>query len=144
MAVNGLIGFSCDRVAEIRTLRNLGTDPVDQWRSCTPGARGQALREALEAGVDARASDARLCSVDVVLRKLGKGARAVAGRLVRAPRKGSVVVIEFPDGMHEYVTTPVKRVLRIAGREVFYIETINSRYRLEVRGRETAAAEGTG
>jgi quinol monooxygenase YgiN len=41
--------------------------------------------------------------VDVVLRKLGKGSRAVAGRLVRAPRKGSVVVIEFPDGMHEYV-----------------------------------------
>jgi hypothetical protein len=82
--------------------------------------------------------------VDVVLRKLGKGARAVAGRLVRAPRKGSVVVIEFPDGMHEYVTTPVKRVLRLAGREVFYIETINSRYRLEVRGREAAAAEGTG
>jgi hypothetical protein len=46
--------------------------------------------------------------------------------------------------MHEYVTTPVKRVLRIAGREVFYIETINSRYRLEVRGRQEAAAEGAG
>jgi hypothetical protein len=80
--------------------------------------------------------------VEVVLRKLGKGSRAVAGRLVRAPRKGSVVVIEFPDGMHEYVTTPVKRVLRLAGREVFYIETINSRYRLEVRSREDALAEG--
>ncbi len=97
-----------------------------------------------ERWVDEEPKNARLCFVDVVLRKLGKGARAVAGRLVRAPRKGSVVVIEFPDGMHEYVTTPVKRVLRIAGREVFYIETINSRYRLEVRGRETAAAEGTG
>jgi len=94
--------------------------------------------------VDGGSDNARFVFVDVVLRKLGKGARAVAGRLVRAPRKGSVVVIEFPDGMHEYVTTPVKRVLRIAGREVFYIETINSRYRLEVRGRETAAAEGTG
>ena len=94
--------------------------------------------------VDWATRDATLVLVDVVLRKLGKGARAVAGRLVRAPRKGSVVVIEFPDGMHEYVTTPVKRVLRIAGREVFYIETINSRYRLEVRGREAAAAEGTG
>ena len=82
--------------------------------------------------------------VDVVLRKLGKGSRAVAGRLVRAPRKGSVVVIEFPDGMHEYVTTPVKRVLRLAGREVFYIETINSRYRLEVRSREDAVAESAG
>jgi hypothetical protein len=94
--------------------------------------------------VDGGQGNATLSRVDVVLRKLGKGARAVAGRLVRAPRKGSVVVIEFPDGMHEYVTTPVKRVLRIAGREVFYIETINSRYRLEVRGREAAAADGTG
>jgi hypothetical protein len=82
--------------------------------------------------------------VDVVLRKLGKGARAVGGRLVRAPRKGSVVVIEFPDGMHEYVTTPVKRVLRIAGSEVFYIETINSRYRLEVRGREAPSVNVAG
>ena len=73
-----------------------------------------------------------------VLRKLGRGSRAVSGRLVRAPRKGSVVVIEFPDGMHEYVTTPVKRVLRLASRDVFYIETVNSRYRLEVRDRERA------
>src|SRR4029078_7283171 len=66
----------------------------------------------------------------------GRGSRAVSGRLVRAPRKGSVVVIEFSDGMHEYVTTPVKRVLRLASRDVFYIETVNSRYRLEVRDRE--------
>lgn len=84
---------------------------------------GQALR-------------ASMLAVQVVLRKLGRGSRAVVGRLVRAPRKGSVIVIEFSDGMHEYVTTPVKRVLRLAGREVFYIETVNSRYRLEVRGRE--------
>ncbi len=102
------------------------------------------VRPRHKAGVDGPNEDARLEAVEVVLRKLGKGSRAVAGRLVRAPRKGSVVVIEFPDGMHEYVTTPVKRVLRIAGREVFYIETINSRYRLEVRGREDALAEGTG
>ena len=47
-----------------------------------------------------------------------------------------MVVIEFSDGMHEYVTTPVKRVLRLAARNVFYIETVNSRYRLEVRDRE--------
>lgn len=46
------------------------------------------------------------------------------------------MVIEFPDGMHEYVTTPVKRVLRLAAKDVFYIETVNSRYRLEVRDRE--------
>lgn len=82
--------------------------------------------------------------VQVILRKLGRGARAVAGRLVRAPRKGSVVVIEFADGMHEYVTTPVKRVLRLAGCEVFYIETVNSRYRLEVQGREVALEGAAG
>ena len=108
------------------------------------GSNGRLRRKAPEPAVDGRGEDARLIHVDVVLRKLGKGSRAVAGRLVRAPRKGSVVVIEFPDGMHEYVTTPVKRVLRIAGREIFYIETINSRYRLEVRGREEAVAESTG
>lgn len=72
--------------------------------------------------------------VDVVLRKLGrKGGRVVAGRLVRAPRNGSVVVIEFPDGLHEYVTTPVKRVLRLVGGDVFFLQTANSCYRLEVR-----------
>jgi len=79
---------------------------------------------------------AKVSAVQVVLRKLGRGSRAVTGRLVRAPRKGSVVVIEFSDGMHEYVTTPVKRVLRLAPRDVFYIETVNSRYRLEVQGNE--------
>jgi hypothetical protein len=92
--------------------------------------------------MDASQRDATFRSVQVVLRKLGHGARAVIGRLVRAPRRGSVVVIEFPDGLHEYVTTPVRRVLRLAGRDVFYIETANSRYRLEVRERERAVAEG--
>ena len=57
----------------------------------------------------------------------------MAGRLLRPPRKGSVIVIEFPDGLHEYVTTPVKRILRICGSEVYYIQTANSRYRLHVR-----------
>lgn len=94
--------------------------------------------------MDAEFSDASLDDVQVVLRKMGPGARAVVGRLVRAPRRGSVVVIEFADGMHEYVTTPVRRVLRIAGSEIFYIETANSRYRLEVRGGDAKAAESTG
>ncbi len=89
-----------------------------------------------EMEVRSRPSVARVTLVQVVLRKLGRGSRAVTGRLVRAPRKGSVVVIEFSDGMHEYVTTPVKRVLRLAPRDVFYIETVNSRYRLEVRDNE--------
>jgi hypothetical protein len=80
--------------------------------------------------------------VDVVLRKVGrKPGRAVIGRLLRPPRKGSVLVIEFPDGLHEYVTTPVKRVLRICGREIYYIQTANSRYRLEIRSSERSAME---
>ncbi len=93
--------------------------------------------------VDAHWEIARVNTVQVVLRKLGRGSRAVAGRLVRAPRKGSVVVIEFSDGMHEYVTTPVKRVLRLAAKDVFYIETVNSRYRLEVRDRERALEDAS-
>ena len=77
-----------------------------------------------------------------MLRKVGrKPGRAVIGRLLRAPRKGSVVVIEFADGLHEYVTTPVKRILRLAGREVYYLQTANSRYRLEVRSGEEALLE---
>ncbi|MCH2109887.1 MAG: hypothetical protein MK135_11185 [Polyangiaceae bacterium] len=89
-------------------------------------------------GLDDGTPVAKVESVQVVLRKLGKGSRAVSGRLVRAPRKGSVIVIEFADGMHEYVTTAVKRVLRMAEKDVFYIETVNSRYRLEVQERDSA------
>ena len=53
------------------------------------------------------------------------------------------MVIEFSDGMHEYVTTPVKRVLRLAAKDVFYIETVNSRYRLDVRDRERALEDAS-
>ena len=68
----------------------------------------------------------------VVLRKLGPGSRAISGRLVRAPKQGSAIVIEFADGLHEYVTTPVRRILRLADKDTFFIETLNSRYRLEI------------
>lgn len=73
--------------------------------------------------------------VHVVLTKLGRGARPIVGRLVRIPRKGSVVVVEFADGLHEYVTTPVRRVFKVVGKETFYVETANSRYRLEIRSK---------
>lgn len=81
-----------------------------------------------------------------MLRKLGrksgkKQGRAVVGRLLRAPRKGAVVVIEFPDGLHEYVTTPVRRILRLAGRDVYYLQTANSRYRLEMRSSGSVLSE---
>jgi len=83
-----------------------------------------------------------LTFVEVLLRKVGrKPGRAVVGRLLRPPRKGSVVVIEFPDGLHEYVTTPVKRILRLCGSEIYYLQTANSRYRLEVRSSDELAVE---
>lgn len=87
-------------------------------------------------------SRASLKFVEVVLRKVGKKpGRAVVGRLLRPPRKGSVLVIEFPDGLHEYVTTPVKRILRIVGGDIYYIQTANSRYCLEIRQGEAVLAE---
>jgi hypothetical protein len=121
----------------------------------TPKRPGERLRPDRPHAWPVRVVGRRLCSdgpwgcaelqipcyyggVQVVLRKLGRGGRTISGRLVRAPRKGSVIVIEFSDGMHEYVTTPVRRVLKLAGGEVFYIETMNSRYRLEIRTRELA------
>ena len=70
--------------------------------------------------------------MQVVLHRLGHGSRAVAGRLVRAPRKGAQLVIQFADGKHEYVTSPVCRILREAGTLTYYVETANSRYRLEI------------
>ncbi len=80
--------------------------------------------------------------MEVVLRKLGpKPGRPVVGRLVRAPKRGAVVVVEFPDGLHEYVTTPVRRILRVAGQEVYYLQTTNSRYRLEVRRSSLLSSE---
>ena len=54
-----------------------------------------------------------------------------------------MVVIEFPDGLHEYVTTPVRRILRMAGEEVYYLQTTNSRYRLEVRRVQPSPAENS-
>ncbi|MGD8318165.1 MAG: S24/S26 family peptidase [Myxococcales bacterium] len=80
--------------------------------------------------------------MEVVLRKVGrKSGRAVVGRLLRPPRKGSVVVIEFADGLHEYVTTPVKRVLQLCGQDTYYLQTANSRYRLEVRSTESSLVD---
>lgn len=84
--------------------------------------------------------------MDVVLRRVGrKSSRAVLGRLLRAPKPGSVIVVEFADGLHEYVTTPVKRVLRLAEEngQVYYIQTANSRYRLEIQPTGSVLPSGT-
>ena len=48
---------------------------------------------------------------------------------------------QFADGLHEYVTTPIKRILRLAGEEVYYLQTANSRYRMEVQAEQEALLE---
>lgn len=111
---------------------------IDSVKPGAPEPGGAVKIVPTTRGLDLADAVAKVKIVQVVLRKLGRGSRAVSGRLVRAPRKGSVIVIEFADGMHEYVTTAVKRVLRMAQKDVFYIETVNSRYRLEVRERDNA------
>jgi hypothetical protein len=114
----------------------VGRVPLHSARKGTK-VRGAELRDRVDLmGLELMAAVARVNRVQVILRKLGRGSRAVSGRLVRAPRKGSVIVIEFADGMHEYVTTAVKRVLRLAHQDVYYVETVNSRYRLEVQERD--------
>jgi hypothetical protein len=110
----------------------------------TQEVKGHVVKRAYFAAVDAPGHGARFLLWTSCFGSWAKARVPSQAVWFARPARGSVVVIEFPDGMHEYVTTPVKRVLRIAGREVFYIETINSRYRLEVRGREDALAEGTG
>lgn len=111
---------------------------IDDKKATPMASPSEQVSLLLAGGLDLGQVVAKVKNVQVVLRKLGRGSRAVSGRLVRAPRKGSVIVIEFADGMHEYVTTAVKRVLRMAQKDVFYIETVNSRYRLEVRERDNA------
>jgi hypothetical protein len=128
-----------NRDTTVQLLLNKSAEPVESSQTRVKSQE----RSPFYRGLDSGSEIARITYVQVVLRKLGRGSRAVTGRLVRAPRKGSVVVIEFSDGMHEYVTTPVKRVLRLAARDVFYIETVNSRYRLEVRDRERALEDAS-
>ena len=124
---------------EARSLRALPGEGCTRTLGPRPGSRlGQGAPALTAEGGGSPGPACYTDLVQVVLRKLGRGSRAVSGRLVRAPRKGSVIVIEFSDGMHEYVTTAVKRVLRLAQKDVFYIETVNSRYRLEVRERDSA------
>ena len=50
-------------------------------------------------------------------------------------------MIEFADGLHEYVTTPVKRVLQLCGQDTYYVQTANSRYRLEIRSDDSSLVD---
>ena len=53
-----------------------------------------------------------------------------------------MVIFRDPNG-HRMITTPVRRILRVAGQEVYYLQTTNSRYRLEVRRSSALPTENT-
>lgn len=70
----------------------------------------------------------------VLLRKVrGQGASAIVGTIDREPTPGRPVVVAFHDGIHEFITSPVVRVMRVGGSGTIYVQTRNSVYRLEVR-----------
>jgi len=75
----------------------------------------------------------------VLLRKVrGQGASAIVGTIGREPTPGRPVVVAFHDGVHEFITSPVVRVMRVGSSGTLYVQTRNSVYRMEIR---TAARE---
>ena len=69
----------------------------------------------------------------VVLRKVrGRGASAIVGTVARTPTAGHPVVVAFHDGVHEFITSTVVRVLGIGDTSTVYFQTRNSVYRMEV------------
>lgn len=69
----------------------------------------------------------------VVLRKIrGSGASAIVGTIARKPSAGHPVVVAFHDGIHEFITSTVVRVLGIGDSSTMYFQTRNSIYRLEL------------
>ena len=68
----------------------------------------------------------------VVLRKVrGRGASAIVGTIGREPEAGHPVVVAFHDGIHEFITSTVIRVMGV-GESTLYIQTRNSLYRMEL------------
>jgi len=84
----------------------------------------------------------------VLLRKVrGQGASAIVGTIGREPCPGRPVVVAFHDGIHEFITSPVVRVMRVGGAGTIYVQTRNSVYRMEIRaasGRELPPASNEG
>jgi len=70
----------------------------------------------------------------VLLRKIrGQGASAIVGTISEIPEAGNPVIVAFHDGIHEFITSPVVRVMRLGESPTIYVQTRNSVYRLEIR-----------
>jgi hypothetical protein len=68
----------------------------------------------------------------IILQKMKPGSQPLVGTLTFALAKGKPITLEFLNGMHEYVTTPIVRILREVKDDVLYVQTSNSRYRLVI------------
>lgn len=62
----------------------------------------------------------------------GRGASAIVGTIGRKPTPGHPVVVAFHDGIHEFITSTVVRVMGLIDSSTVYIQTRNSIYRMEV------------
>jgi len=68
----------------------------------------------------------------VILRKIrGRGASAIVGTICRKPCPGHPFVVAFHDGVHEFITSTVIRVMGVGDGSTVYIQTRNSTYRME-------------
>jgi hypothetical protein len=54
------------------------------------------------------------------------------GTVGRRPAAGHPVVIAFHDGIHEFITSTVVRVLEVGDSQTLYFQTRNSVYRMEL------------
>jgi hypothetical protein len=69
----------------------------------------------------------------VILRKIrGRGASAIVGTIGRKPLPGHPVVVAFHDGIHEFITSTVIRVMGIGDSSTLYVQTRNSIYRMDI------------
>ena len=70
--------------------------------------------------------------MQVVLRKMkGRGASAIVGTVAQKPTVGHPVVVAFRDGIHEFITSTVVRVMAVPGSTTLYFQTRNSVYRMD-------------
>lgn len=69
----------------------------------------------------------------VLLRKIrGRGASAIVGTIGRRPTPGRPLVVAFQDGIHEFITSTVIRVMGVSDSSIMYVQTRNSVYRVEI------------
>ena len=68
------------------------------------------------------------------LQSLRSGPKRYVGFISHQPKKGSNLKVQLLDGVNDYVTSPVVRVLSVIQSGNVYFETRNSMYCMKVEG----------